>query len=156
MMVEGDGEIRLVLNRAAAAARRTGSTEIQPGHLLLGIVDLPGSRGAVLLEELGLDIDQVRRALGLSMDLETLGMRPPSLSAASVEALQLADAEASRAGAADAGSDDLVLALAQVGGSLVASILESLGLTEAVIRRAIARLRGEGPEAERMAEDESG
>lgn len=154
-MIDGVGEIRLVLTRAAAAARRVGSMEIEPSHLMGGIVDLPGSRGAALLEQLGLDIDQLRRALDLSMQVQPHGAQPPTLSASSIETLVVADAEAARACLAETGSDDLILAIVEVGGSLVGGILESLGVTLSAVRSAMARLRGFGPEEERLTERHS-
>lgn len=156
-MVHGDGEIRLVLTRAEAAARRARAGEINPGHLLLGIIDLPGSRGTALLEELGLDLDQLRRAIDLMSDAGR-GLLPvlrPTLSASSIRVLEQADADVGRAGIVDCGSDDLLLAIVEVGGSIIGGILESLGVTTSAARSAIARMRGDGPEEERLPKDDS-
>ncbi|HEY4028454.1 MAG TPA: Clp protease N-terminal domain-containing protein [Candidatus Dormibacteraeota bacterium] len=128
------------LAKAQEAAERARRPWIGTSHLLQGLAEVPDGRAAQALGRLAVD------AVGL------VGQEPPEAAEPSARLLPTrqvrlvmrhAQEEADRDGAAQMGTDHLLLGLLLERDSRVAQALEAAGVTEAAVREA---LHAFGPE----------
>ncbi|HEX2182862.1 MAG TPA: Clp protease N-terminal domain-containing protein, partial [Rubrobacteraceae bacterium] len=139
---------REVLDVATAVVRRGRSNQLGTEHLLLGLLAQQGGVVHRVFEELGLDLglaqaktnDAIRRN-DLSRS-RTSGERIQTTHNAR-NALRIADEEAERSASDHIGTEHLLLGLVLVEEGTAAGVLREVGLTEADLRRALGRVRGE-------------
>ncbi|WP_084513239.1 Clp protease N-terminal domain-containing protein [Nocardia mikamii] len=125
---------RNVVMASMEEARRAGNPEIQPEHLVLGLLSEPGALAAHAIVAKGVSLDAVRRvataALPAAVD-EVPALIPYTATAR--KTLELTFREALRLGHNYIGTEHLLLALLeQEDGS---GVLSGLGLTKADIER---------------------
>jgi hypothetical protein len=117
-----------VLQLANREAQRVNHEYIGTEHILLGLIHEGSGVGCSVLRGLGLDLTSVRREVHRLMqvgpDMVTLGRLPLAPNAGNC--LELADAEASRAGRAT-GTGELLLGLLAEQRGLAAQVLLGLG-----------------------------
>jgi len=133
--------VSIALDQAARWARQLGAREIQPLHLLLGLLDEAEGRAAVLLSRCGADVSSVRRALAPGSPPETSGHAGPLLEQGSATQELLGHAaELGRLLSAEGSvtSEQVLLACLRGDRSLRES-LEKVGLRMAVLEREILR-----------------
>jgi anti-anti-sigma factor len=120
---------RRAMGRAREAARRLESSEIAPGHVLLGLIEDPASAVTGALRALGVDPDEVRRAVE-----ERLGRGPGTpegrvpLAAACKVALELALDEAGSLSHNHVGVEHLLLGLLREKEGVAGDVLRGFGL----------------------------
>jgi hypothetical protein len=118
-------------------AKESGHVEIYPGHLALGVLDVPGSVALGALAAQGVDLAVARRVVTAS--LPAAGGEMPTLvpfDARSRKALELTFREALRLGQERVGTGHILLALLEEepdGG-----VLAGLGLTKAATDEFVA------------------
>jgi ATP-dependent Clp protease ATP-binding subunit ClpC len=139
---------REVLDVATAIVRRGRSNQLGTEHILLGLLAQQGGVVHRVFEELGLDLglaqaktnDAIRRN-DLSRS-RTGGERVQTTHNAR-NALRVADEEAEKSASDHIGTEHLLLGLVLVEEGTAAGVLREVGLTEADLRRALGRVRGE-------------
>jgi ATP-dependent Clp protease ATP-binding subunit ClpC len=139
---------REVLDVATAVVRRGRSNQLGTEHILLGLLAQQGGVVHRVFEELGLDLglaqaktnDAIRRN-DLSRS-RTGGERVQTTHNAR-NALRVADEEAEKSASDHIGTEHLLLGLVLVEEGTAAGVLREVGLTEADLRRALGRVRGE-------------
>ncbi len=134
------------LREALALAHRC----IRPEHLLLAISRLPRCKASHVLLDLGLDLNAVRGAMVLALpaaegtiiadQVEVAPIEPVWFSGAGPLLTSLAD-EIRLCHHRDPDVGDLLLVLASLRHSLVADLLDEVGLDMAALRAAIERVR---------------
>jgi ATP-dependent Clp protease ATP-binding subunit ClpB len=131
------------LQAAQSRATQLEHPELTPLHLALALLEEPEGVTSALFARLGSDPAALRAEL--ERELERLPrssgteLRP---SADLAKVLESAAAEAARLGDSYVSTEHLLLALAQVGGSLVTERLRARGLEPARITTALDELRG--------------
>jgi ATP-dependent Clp protease ATP-binding subunit ClpC len=139
---------REVLDVATAVVRRGRSNQLGTEHVLLGLLAQQGGVVHRVFEELGLD-------LGLAQAKTNDAIRRNDLSRSRIaaervqtthnarNALRLAGEEAEKSASDHIGTEHLLLGLVLVEEGTAAGVLREVGLTEADLRRALGRVRGE-------------
>jgi DNA gyrase/topoisomerase IV, subunit A/Clp amino terminal domain, pathogenicity island component len=149
-MLEGlTSQARHVLERATQEARALCHASVGPEHVLLGLVEEHGAT-ATALTSVGLEASGVRDVVDW-----VVGGRGPipdehpiSLSDRACRVVVRGLALAREVGSACAGPDHLLLALSLESPSIVAGVMEDLGVDIARVgEEAIARLAGDDPGA---------
>ncbi len=125
------------LAQSQAAAERARRSWIGTSHLLQGLGEVPEGRAARALARLG--VDAVGLTGGEPEDAaEPSGRALPTRQLRTV--LRRAQDEADRDGAAQVGTDHLLLGLLLERDSRVAEALETAGVTEATLREALREI----------------
>jgi GntR family transcriptional regulator len=134
-------EVRSAFALATAEAQRLGSPYLATEHVLMGIARLPDSRGAAMLERLGVDRDIiVREAERLSHASPPATNplpfgRPQSdptrlpTTAGVMRAIRAVEAEVEAVGAPEIGSDFVIVGLLVEGRGIAATVLTRAGVT---------------------------
>src|SRR6202046_194909 len=132
---------RRVLVLAQEEARQLGHSFIGTEHLLLGLLQLEDTLGAIALESLGIRISEVREKVE-----ETIGMAgsPPSgsppFTPRAKKVLELALREAMQLGHSYIGTEHLLLGLVREGEGVAATVLVSLGADLGRVRQQVIQL----------------
>jgi len=137
-------DARAVLLAAAEAAARSRARPLTPEHLLAGLLQVDGSWGVAVLEQLGVSPAEVQAALGWEAaseageDLSGWAVYPsPALRRVFTEA----DAEAARMGDHGIGTEHLLAGIVAEGNSPAAQALSGLGVESDRLYEALAELR---------------
>jgi len=131
---------RQALTLAQDEAQRLGHRFIGTEHVLLGLLREGQGIAAGVLTQMGVSLEQVRRAVE-----ETLGQEAPrpvtalELAPRTKRVLELAIDEARRLGNYYIGTEHLLLGIVREGQGMAAGILESLGLDLEAVRRETLR-----------------
>ncbi|MBM4429472.1 MAG: ATP-dependent Clp protease ATP-binding subunit [Chloroflexi bacterium] len=141
---------RQALTLAQDEAQRLGHRFIGTEHLLLGLMRESQGIAAKVLTQMGVSLEQVRRAVE-----DTLGQEAPrpvaalELAPRTKRVLELAFDEARRLGHHYIGTEHLLLGLLREGQGMAVGILESLGVDLELVRReAIRQMQGPAPAAQ--------
>jgi hypothetical protein len=119
---------RTVLSLAHEEAQRFNHQFIAPEHLLLGLVREGQGVGAMVLKHMGVEFDQVRKAVEASLGRENrIVLGEIGLTASAKDTIELAVDEARRLNHHYIGTEHLLLGLVREGGG-AATILGSLGV----------------------------
>lgn len=137
-------EAASIVNLAKEFARQYGQNYVGTEHLLLGILGECESFGAVVLEELGVDLDRAKDKVDevlkdRSQETWVMGRLPGTPHFRDV--LARAAEQAKGAGNWQIRSEHLLLALLAEGNSTGCRALESLGLSLESVRKCIAARR---------------
>ena len=135
---------RRVVDHAREEARELGHRNIEPEHILLGLLDEPESRAAQVLNSLTIKVEDVRaravQARGPAKDFPT----PPGLSAPftprAMLILQRAPVEATSLGSDQVASEHILLALVGEPDGTAARILREQGADSETVRDEVIRL----------------
>ena len=139
---------REVLDVATAVVRRGRSNQLGTEHILLGLLAQQGGVVHRVFEELGLDLglaqaktnDAIRRN---DLSRSRTGRERVQTTHNARNALRVADEEAEKSASDHIGTEHLLLGLVLVEEGTAAGVLREVGLTEADLRRALGRVRGE-------------
>jgi uncharacterized protein (TIGR03435 family) len=141
---------RTVLFYARLAVSQSGSSAVEPEHILLGMLDEGNGLGIRILAKLGGNLDELRREI--LRRLTVYGKIPESdevpLSASSERVLQYAAQEADRLLHDLIGTEHLLLGVLREERSIAAEVLAARGLGIEAVREAIVELRGRGEQPE--------
>jgi ATP-dependent Clp protease ATP-binding subunit ClpA len=135
---------RKVLSLAQDEAQRFGHSYIGTEHLLLGLVREGDGVAAKALQNLGTELDEVRRAVefivgrGDRIALGEIGLTPRAK-----KVMELAVDEARRMNHHYIGTEHLLLGLIREGEGIAAGVLESLGIALEQARREVLRILGQ-------------
>lgn len=136
---------KLVFRLAERKARQFGSATIEPEHVLLGAVSEEKGVGGVALRRLGASHD------GFMSVLPPVPAAPPALpagplpwSAATVAAVERADAERAPLNRNFICTDHLVLGLAYAGGGQVPDLLRHVSITADQLKKQVLFLLQNG------------
>ena len=135
---------RRVVDHAREEARELGHRNIEPEHILLGLLDEPQSRAARVLNSLTIKVADVRartvQARGPPKGFPT----PPGLSAPftprAMQILQRAPDEATSLGSDQVASEHILLALVGEPDGTAAGILQEHGVDPETVRYEVIRL----------------
>ena len=135
---------RRVVDQAREEARELGHRNIEPEHILLGLLDEPQSRAATVLNSLSIKVDDVRaramQARGPAKGFPT----PPGLSAPftprAMQILQRAPVEATSLGSDQVASEHILLALVDEPDGTTTHILREHGADPHTVRYEVIRL----------------
>jgi len=138
--------VRRVMHFAREEAGRLQHDYIGTEHLLLGLLREGEGVAAVVLTNIGLDIEQVRRAVEESVTPSggTLTIGDLPFNAGAKRALELAIEEAKELGHNYIGTEHLLLGLLREGDGIAAKTLMRLGVELAHLREATLELLGGG------------
>jgi len=146
-------QARRAVRAARAAARALDHAEVDPGHLLLGLMAEPPFAAARALNAIGVTFDAARdavRALGLPITpAGASARRRIPISAAAQAALEQSLRESRRLGHNHLGVEHLLLALLrdELGGAVRA--LERVGIPPDDLERCLGKVLKEAPFASR-------
>ena len=135
---------RKVLSLAQDEAQRFGHSYIGTEHLLLGLVREGDGVAAKALQNLGAELDEVRRAVefivgrGDRMALGEIGLTPRAK-----KVMELAVDEARRMNHHYIGTEHLLLGLIREGEGIAAGVLESMGISLEQARNEVLRILGQ-------------
>lgn len=139
------------LSLAARRARALGHRLVQPAHLLLGLLDLPGGAARAVLERLHVDLGALEASVAATLPKGRQGDRVTpatdggvlvggvGLSPASQDVMARAADQASAAGARRMGSEHLLLGLYAAPTSEVVQLLTAAGAPEDAVAVEAAR-----------------
>ena len=135
---------RRVVDHAREEARELGHHNIEPEHILLGLLDEPQSRAARVLNSLTIEVEDVRaRAVQARRPAKTLPM-PPGASAPftphAMQILQRAPVEATSLGSDQVAPEHILLALVGEPHGTAACILREHGADLETVRHEVIRL----------------
>lgn len=131
-----------VLELAREEAQRLGHPVVGTEHLLLGLLAEGEGVGAQALQNLGLNLKQVREeVMRATKPGHALG-GIPELSPRAKRALELANEEARRQGVNYIGTEHILLGILREGEGIAAQILSSLGVSPEKIRGQVISLLG--------------
>jgi ATP-dependent Clp protease ATP-binding subunit ClpC len=136
-------QLRTVLGTARAEACQLHHEYIGTEHILLGLLREEQGTAADAIRRLPIAPEQIRQKLAETLVPGQRGPTGPDLpyTSRSKRVLELTRQEASRAGAAVADTEHLLLALCLEGKGIAAEVLSWAGLTRGVARAAIERRR---------------
>jgi ATP-dependent Clp protease ATP-binding subunit ClpB len=136
---------REVLTSAVAIATQHGHATVEPWHLLLALLDNPGSTATAALRAVGANPADVRRAAARGVENQPSArgssVGEPSLARELVNALNAAEAIARPLGDEYVSTEHLLAGLAQVGGA-VSKTLRDAGANEDNLVAAFPQIRG--------------
>ncbi len=135
-----------VLQLSQEEARRLGHDVVGTEHLLLGLVGEGQGIAARALQNLGINLDNVRQAVESMVgkgDPERVRML--TLTPRAKKVLELAMAEARQLGQGYIGTEHILLGLIREGEGVAAQVLTSLGADPEKVRREVVSLLGEAP-----------
>jgi ATP-dependent Clp protease ATP-binding subunit ClpC len=135
------GAAQDALSRAQDAAERSRQPWIGTSHLLQGLADVSEGRAALAMRRLGADAVGLASAEPEEAGAEPSGRRLPTRQVR--RAMRRAQEEAERDGAAQIGTDHLLLGLLLDPDSRVAEALETAGVSEAALRSTLGDLAPE-------------
>jgi ATP-dependent Clp protease ATP-binding subunit ClpA len=143
-------DARRALAVAQEEAERFGQSFIGTEHLLLGLMRLPNSVAARALANLGLELEQIRRAVQAEIyRLGGTGRSEIGLTPMTRKVIELAVEEARRPNHYRIGTEHLLLGLLGTEDGIAAWALSNLGVDRERVRAEMARLPAEdGPKAE--------
>src|SRR5512140_2674903 len=148
--------VRKVMYLAREEAARLQHDYIGTEHLLLGVVREGEGIAATVLNNLGLDLDQIRQAVenmvSSSGGTLTIGEIPFTPKAKRV--LELSIDEARQLGHNYVGTEHLLLGLIREGEGVAARVLLELGVDRKKVREETLRLLGGTPTSNRPADEE--
>ena len=135
-----DKHARLVLQLSQEEAIRLNHNYIGTEHLLLGLAKEDNGITAKVLKELGVEINQVLRAVERTVGYGSGSlMGKPTLSPRTKRVIQMAVEEARLMGHRYVGSEHLLLGLVREGDGIAANVLRSLGISPDRVRTQTAR-----------------
>ncbi len=136
--------VRKVISLARQEAIRLHHDYIGTEHLLLGLVNEGEGVGAVVLTNLGLALDELRRAVenAVSSGSETLVLGEVPLNQEARSALNHAVDEARRMNHTYIGTEHLLLGLLREERGVACQVLQSLGMDLEMVRNETVRLLG--------------
>ncbi|MGE5584151.1 MAG: ATP-dependent Clp protease ATP-binding subunit [Bacillota bacterium] len=137
-----------VLQLSQEEARRLGHDVVGTEHLLLGLVGEGQGIAARALQNLGINLDNVRQAVESMVgkgDPERVRML--TLTPRAKKVLELAMAEARQLGQGYIGTEHILLGLIREGEGVAAQVLTSLGADLDKVRKEVVSLLGEAPGA---------
>ncbi|MCR4402613.1 MAG: ATP-dependent Clp protease ATP-binding subunit [Firmicutes bacterium] len=137
-----------VLQLSQEEARRLGHDVVGTEHLLLGLVGEGQGIAARALQNLGINLDNVREAVESMVgrgDPERVRML--TLTPRAKKVLELAMAEARQLGQGYIGTEHILLGLIREGEGVAAQVLTSLGADLEKVRKEVVGLLGEAPGA---------
>jgi ATP-dependent Clp protease ATP-binding subunit ClpC len=121
-------DVRVAVFYAIKSAGLSGDLEIDPGHLLMGLLSVPECTACKILAEQGLDPATLKDRISKSpVGPETEATRV-NLAQSGKRAIDLAAQEARNMGLKVVGTEHLLLGLAQGSGNEVAVFLRDSGL----------------------------
>jgi ATP-dependent Clp protease ATP-binding subunit ClpB len=133
------------LGAAQALGREAGHTEIAPEHLLRALLDQPEGVVNGVLERVGVDVGGLRRRLddelGRRPQVSGATVRDAALAPATFQLLEAADKERAQLDDEFLSTEHLLLAMTE-GAGAVSDILQSFGITRAVVLDALRQVRG--------------
>ncbi|MEW6227075.1 MAG: ATP-dependent Clp protease ATP-binding subunit [Bacillota bacterium] len=135
-----------VLQLSQEEARRLGHDVVGTEHLLLGLVGEGQGIAARALQNLGINLDNVREAVENMVgkgDPERVRML--TLTPRAKKVLELAMAEARQLGQGYIGTEHILLGLIREGEGIAAQVLGSLGADLEKVRKEVVSLLGEAP-----------
>jgi ATP-dependent Clp protease ATP-binding subunit ClpA len=129
---------RAAVNRAEAEAKRRGDAEVQPEHVLLGILDESANLALSVLVALDVEPDDLRSELVASMpDPGKPKKRHVPFGKSSKKVLELALREALAFGHNYIGCEHLLLAVLREERSVASKVLRRMGVEERTARRTV-------------------
>nr|CAA9297969.1 Ornithine carbamoyltransferase [uncultured Armatimonadetes bacterium] len=141
MAIQFTQNARTAVLWAQEEAMRLGQSQVEPEHLLLGLMHGDDTCAIRLLDRLGIAASQVRDAVELT------GGGPPAetsqLSAVTRQIVEHAHAETEQSGDETVGSEHLLLALLRSRGNRAAEALRKLGLSYERASGELGHLAGE-------------
>ncbi len=151
-------DVRRALAEARNEALRLSHDYVGTEHVLLGLLRLPESRAAGVLEALGATPERVRSAVE-SMVRKGAAARPgrgPDLpyTSRAKKVLEFAMDDAKRTGAAYVDTEQLLAGLLREEKGIAAQVLNALGVTVDAMRAVVERI-GDGAPAPKAAADAS-
>ena len=122
---------RVVVVKSQEEARATGHAQIEPGHLVLGLLHQPDTLAPTTMAALGAPVETVRNAMTAALDIGP-GSGEPVLpfAAQSTKALDLAARESLRLGHDWIGTEHLLLGILSLDDAPVVGVLSGLGVTK--------------------------
>ncbi|GAB2937960.1 Clp protease N-terminal domain-containing protein [Nonomuraea fastidiosa] len=129
---------RIVVVKSQEEARATGHGQIEPGHLVLGLLHQPDLLGATTMAALGAPAETVRRVITAA-----LGTGPGSseqflaYAPQTAKALDLAAQTAQRLGHDWIGAEHLLLGVLSLDDVVTVGVLSGLGVTRAAAEQYI-------------------
>ncbi|MFX0593145.1 ATP-dependent chaperone ClpB [Melissospora conviva] len=136
---------REVITTAVARAAEHGHAVVEPWHLLVALLDTPGSTAPGLLRAVGADTAQLRRQADRAVQAlpaaRGASVAEPSVSREFANAISAAEQIARPLGDEYTSTEHLLAGLARVGGA-VANTLKSAGATEEALVAAFPTVRG--------------
>ncbi|MEO0078777.1 MAG: ATP-dependent Clp protease ATP-binding subunit [candidate division WOR-3 bacterium] len=136
--------VRRVVAIARQEAARLHHDSVGTEHLLLGIVKEGEGVAAVVLTNLGMNLEDLRRAVenAVPVGSETLVLGDLPLNQDARSALQLAADEARRMNHLQVGTEHLLLGLLREERGIACQVMQSLGLELDLVRQETLRLLG--------------
>ncbi len=129
------------LTFAQEEAERSHHSYIGTEHLLLGLLRLPKGPAPVVLRELGVDIDTVRRTIATVIGRTERIIIQQIIPTSRVKmVIEIAFEEARRMGHERVDSGHLLMALVMEGEGIAAHVLEDLGATAQKVVAALERI----------------
>ncbi|HEY8533833.1 MAG TPA: ATP-dependent chaperone ClpB [Micromonospora sp.] len=136
---------REVITGAVAMAKERGHATVEPWHLLMALLDTPGSTAVGLLHAVGADPNELRRAAQRALDslpsARGATVADPSVSREFANAIGAAEQIARPLGDEYTSTEHLLAGLARVGGA-VSQALRAAGATEDNLVAAFPTIRG--------------
>ncbi|PZM97291.1 MAG: ATP-dependent chaperone ClpB [Actinobacteria bacterium] len=136
---------REVITSAVAMAKDRGHATVEPWHLLLALLDTPGSTTVGLLHAVGADPAELRRAAQRAIDslpsARGATVAEPTVSREFANAIGAAEQIARPLGDEYTSTEHLLAGLARVGGA-VSQALKAAGATEENLVAAFPTIRG--------------
>jgi hypothetical protein len=146
-------QARRAVRAARAAARALEHVEVDPGHLLLGVMADPDSSAATALSAIGVPFEAARDAVGrLGLPATPAGSpenRPIPISSAARTALEQSLREAQRLGHGHLGVEHILLALLRDEHGGAVRVLDDIGIPPADLERCLGKVLKEAPFAPR-------
>jgi len=137
--------VRKILHLAREEARKFKQSFIGTEHLLLAMIKEAEGVGAMVLINLGVELNELRKSIEHSIKLGSGGKIDVPLSNEARLCLNYAMEEAKNFGHSYVGTEHLLLGIIRTEGSLGAQILESVGMDYQTVRNEIIQLlRPEG------------
>ncbi|HHY31595.1 MAG TPA: ATP-dependent Clp protease ATP-binding subunit [Firmicutes bacterium] len=137
-----------VLQLSQEEARRLGHDVVGTEHLLLGLVGEGQGIAARALQNLGINLDNVRQAVESMVGRgDPDRVRMLTLTPRAKKVLELAMAEARQLGQGYIGTEHILLGLIREGEGVAAQVLTSLGADLEKVRKEVVSLLGEAPGA---------
>jgi ATP-dependent Clp protease ATP-binding subunit ClpC len=136
-------ELAFALGLAREEAKQRRTLYLGPEHLLLGVLAAEGSAGASILDRLGVARDRLQIRIHRYLDLRGVEAAGDeyALSPRGRRVFEHMYQEAARLGAAQMGTEHLLLGIVHEGDSLAARLLIGAGADLETLRRAADRSR---------------
>ena len=136
------------MGRAGGAARQYGHDDVEPAHLLLGILEVKG-RAVSVLWDLGVDPAQIRTAIERRGRFPSRDQTIPSggsitYSAETKNVLEIASETVAALGSPWAGTEHLLLAVIEANDDIASRVLKDESVTVERVRDRLAGGRDEG------------